>query len=92
MKKLLFLVLLVGLAAAVLESPVLADKDDGEKGEQQISFKVLPGPVKGELKGRKVGQLVGQDGRADEDPHDLTDDKSSLRSSHRYCETLVGGL
>ena len=62
MKKLLFLVPLfgvVGLAAAVLESPVRAgtDKDDGEKGEQQISFKDLPGPIKRALKDLKVGQV-----------------------------------
>ena len=60
MKKLLFLVSLIGiigLAAALLESPVLADNDDDEKGEQQISFKDLPGSIKSALKDLKVGQV-----------------------------------
>ena len=57
MKRMLFLLSVVGLAAAFVASPVVADKDDGEEGERRISFEDLPGPIKGAMKDLKIGQV-----------------------------------
>lgn len=60
MKKLFVLapvVGLIGLSSLMFDHPALADKDDGEKGEQEIAFKQLPASVKRALKNIKVGQI-----------------------------------